>query len=352
MDYSFYTKSQYFTHLTQDIARTKRGDRVLVATMSFITSNQLLDTLYFEMRQAALRGVKVTLLVDAFAFLASDEKPHEKALGPLLYRRSLSTKLPQPFADRYRVLKQLEECGCTVTITNLPKRPLMFLAAGRSHIKAAVINDKLYIGGCNLTDPAQLDMMVSWHDQTAADWVYGNLTEVAHVGTTQATFKGQDQILELGGHAKLIIDAGKPKQSTILAEAYKLIDEAEEQISLTCQFFPGGETAKHLKMAYDRGVKVDVFYSHPSVHGIYEPVHHLYAFKERARLPQALFTNRLLKGRPKLHTKLLCTDKGAMIGSHNYVVQGVRFGTAEIALLNRDPTFAADMWEHFQELLS
>ncbi len=30
-----------------------------------------------------------------------------------------------------------------------------------------------------------------------------------------------------------------------------------------------------------------------------------------------------------------------MIGSHNYVVTGVNFGTAEIALLRRDALFAA-----------
>jgi hypothetical protein len=48
----------------------------------------------------------------------------------------------------------------------------------------------------------------------------------------------------------------------------------------------------------------------------------------------------LPKTGPGLHAKLIATEKGAIIGSHNYVRTGVQLGTAEIALMRYDTVFA------------
>ena len=48
---------------------------------------------------------------------------------------------------------------------------------------------------------------------------------------------------------------------------------------------------------------------------------------------------------PKLHAKVLVSERCAIIGSHNYVWQGVRFGTAEIAFIttNQPSYYPAQM---------
>jgi phosphatidylserine/phosphatidylglycerophosphate/cardiolipin synthase-like enzyme len=347
MDVNLYTKTEYFAQLTRDIANTRPRDRVVVATMTFIANNRQIDNLYFKMRAAAKRGVDVTLLVDAYSFLTSDTR----TIGPLMHRRTLPTKMPQPFADRYLILKQMESSGCKVVITNMPGRPLTLYAAGRSHIKGAVVNDKIYIGGCNLTVAEQVDIMLGWQDRAAADWFYAQLQKMAALGSTQAAFQGEDLSLAIADDAKLLLDSGKPNQSLILDEAYKLIDSAQKHIFLTCQYFPGGKTAQHLKAAFERGVRVEIIYGHPSAQGIEAPAHHLYAFRERTRLPQQFFANRLLKGQPKLHAKVLATEQGAMVGSHNYVVQGVKFGTAEVALLLKTADLSDTLRQFIQKQL-
>lgn len=182
--------------------------------------------------------------------------------------------------------------------------------------------------------------MVSWQDTQTADWLFDTMRQVADQQSTKTALGGVDRGFTIDSNTTLLLDAGTPKQSLILDEAYKLIDSAKDSIFLTCQYFPGDATAQHLKAAYARGVKVTVIYSHPSAHGqLKAPAHHAYAAKERLRVPREFFAHRLPKGAPLLHAKILVTDAGSMVGSHNYVVQGVNFGTAELAMLSRDLKF-------------
>jgi phosphatidylserine/phosphatidylglycerophosphate/cardiolipin synthase-like enzyme len=139
---------------------------------------------------------------------------------------------------------------------------------------------------------------------------------------------------------QILIDAGVPKQSTIYDHALALIDDAREHIFFTCQYFPGGKTARHLLAAHKRGVDVRIVYSHPLAHGVKSPGHYLYNARERLRLPAEFFADQRTAKAPLLHAKVIATEKGAIVGSHNYVSQGVWLGTAEIALLNQDPAFA------------
>jgi hypothetical protein len=74
--------------------------------------------------------------------------------------------------------------------------------------------------------------------------------------------------------------------------------------------------------------------------------------QERTHQPSALFDQQLHKDLPYLHAKLLATEQGAMIGSHNYVGVGVSFGTAELTLLRYDNQFAQSAVAHFHEQLA
>ena len=68
--------------------------------------------------------------------------------------------------------------------------------------------------------------------------------------------------------------------------------------------------------------------------------HRLILTKEKLGKPKELFANQLPQQLPALHAKVIASEKAGLIGSHNFVETGVKFGTAEIALLRDDPTFA------------
>jgi phosphatidylserine/phosphatidylglycerophosphate/cardiolipin synthase-like enzyme len=161
--------------------------------------------------------------------------------------------------------------------------------------------------------------------------------------STKQTFSGHDQSLQLSDSMQLLIDAGIPSQSTIYDHAMALIDAAEQSIFFTCQYFPGGKTAQHLLAAHKRGVQVRIVFSHPHRHGKKAPLHHVYNTRERLRLPPEFFAYRQPKHANRLHAKVIATEKGAIVGSNNYVTQGVMLGTAEIALQYDSPAFAQQL---------
>jgi len=346
--FSFLSRSEYFTDLKRAIDDTQPGDRVAVASMTFEPHWPLIHQLLQSLGKAADRGVHTSLSVDAYSFLARDGR---LTPGPLWYRNTLATQLAEPFRSQQTALQALEVHGVQVGITNWPKRPFSVIPAGRSHIKAAVVNDMFYVGGCNLQAPAHTDIMARRSHQATADWLYGQLNQLAVSASTAETFGGIDQRQAIDAQTELLIDGGIPKQSTIYEQALRLIDEARERITLTCQYFPGGRTAERLKAAQRRGVAVQLVYSHPSAHGQKSLIHHLHIGRERLRLPASLFTGRRPKQAPLLHAKVLVTDRGSLLGSHNYVSYGVDFGTAEIALFSRDADFGQQLLRKLATLL-
>ncbi|HET6924207.1 MAG TPA: phospholipase D-like domain-containing protein [Candidatus Saccharimonadales bacterium] len=345
MNFTFYSKTDYLTQLAQDIDHAKPGERVLVATMDFNSGEPLIAEVLESLLRAAERGVKASLLVDARSFLTVDNslKP-----GPLWWHPTLG----QPFEGRYKTtmdwVARLNEAGCRTVVTNVPDRAFRFPSASRSHIKAGIIADKLYLGGCNLNHQEYFDVMVAQHNKEAADWVYEQLQLVLDAKSTQQAFQYKDRSATIGNDTSVLIDSGKPKQSIILDAAHTLIDEAQEWLYITCQYFPGGATAKRLVAAERRGVKVTIRFSHPSVHGQEFPLHVLHQLYERTRVPAHFFAGRLAKGMPKLHAKVLCSEKEAIVGSHNFVSQGVTWGTAEIALHVKNQDFARGLREFME----
>lgn len=337
-NYNFYSKPGYFKDLQHRISKTMAGDRIVVASMKLQLSNPSIKNIIDQLTEAASRGVTVNLLIDAYSFLAADDsiKP-----GPLLFRKQLHRPMASPFRGQLEALEKLKMAGGHYTITNQPSRPFTRPFAGRSHLKFAIINDCLFLGGCNLDAPDQLDMMVFWEDKQTADWLYGLAYKIISSGKTRQAMKDKDFAHKLGSKSELLVDCGKPKQSLILKKALELIDQAQESVFIACQYLPNSVTLKHLRAAHRRGVKVTIIYNHPSKHGVLKgTLQQAVILRERARTPAELFKNYLHKDIPFLHAKLIATDQGAIIGSHNYVAAGVNFGTAEIALLRHDPVFA------------
>jgi hypothetical protein len=78
-DFGFCSRPDYFRQLRRDVAQTKAGDRVAVATMAFDPSKPLAAALMESLNAAARRGVDTSLSVDAFSFLFNE---HTFGAGP------------------------------------------------------------------------------------------------------------------------------------------------------------------------------------------------------------------------------------------------------------------------------
>jgi phosphatidylserine/phosphatidylglycerophosphate/cardiolipin synthase-like enzyme len=334
-DFTFYNRPDYLRQLAKDAGGAKKGDRVALTTMDFDADEPLVAALMAALTAAAGRGVQIFLAVDAMAFLMNEKT---SLPGPLWFTANLERRLRQPFGSRLKSLKILAKNGGHYALTNLPKRAFSLPQAGRSHIKIAVFNDQVYVGGHNILAPEEVDIAVAWRNTGAADWLFTVVRSMVDTGSPLAVNKGKDRQFEADALSTLYMDAGVRGQSLILKKAFELIDEAQEWIVFTCQFFPGGATAQHLLAAQKRGVKVEIWYSHPRIQGKFALGHHLNILRERTRLPAEFFARQVLG--KKLHAKLLATEQGCMIGSHNYVTQGVQLGTAELSFLRRDSAFS------------
>ena len=338
-NFSFYTSAEYWTELRARLAKTIAGDRIALMAMDFDSHDPIVAGICKELLAAAQRGVDTHLIVDGRSFLFD---PHAGKFGPLWYGRPLE-KADAIFQPRLHTIRQLQrQSHGHATITNRPLRRFSNIYAGRSHIKFSLINDTIFIGGCNLYDTQFLDLMTCWDDRRTSDDLFDFVKRIEtheHVGQA---LDWHDQEFAIHPDATLFIDAGARRQSIIFDHALQLIDEAQKHITITCQFFPNSRTAQRLAAAHRRGVDVTVLFAHPSKHGkgFRRAGQYYNVWRERRRVPAALFAHGLTPDMPMLHAKLLATDAGTMIGSHNYVRAGVNLGTAEIALLFRDPAYS------------
>ena len=335
-EYTFMATREYFDQLIDDIDATEPGDRVLLAAMTLDPNVPTITRVTDAMGNAAMRGVRTTLEIDAHSFMVDEHKRP----GPLFYRTGLPDKLSGFHNALHERLQQLQDCGAEIAITNPPARRFMSPFAGRTHIKASIINDTVYLGGCNLSS-LHLDEMVRWQDANTAEWLYALLQKRVKNPSSLSVFGTEDLRHVVDKTTDIILDVGIKRQSAIYKQALELIDNAQDWLVLSCQFFPNSTTAQHLRLAAQRGVRVIPVFNHYSAHS---PVHthlqHAVTARERLRMPRSFFETELPKGQTFLHAKVLASEQEAMIGSHNYVPSGVKFGTAEIAMHSRDPQFS------------
>lgn len=339
--YTIYNDTDYFKTITEQIAATQSGDRIALISMLFEPSEQYVLTVTKELIAAAARGVRVRLIIDAHALMVTKAN---LPTGPLYWKRNIYTaKFPRRFYEKVQLLEALRQAGGEYEIINEPITWPTIPLAGRSHIKATVINEEAYIGGCNLGFTKQIDYMVRIRDLAIADWTWQLIDTIKSHKSAWLALHRQDIQFVPEPQTTIFVDAGVANQSLILQEAIRFIDEAKDWIVITCQFLPGGSVGRHLTQAYRRGVTVYSIFNHPIRQDkLTLPLQYLILEREKLRTPRSLFAGQLPLHHQRLHAKLIATEQGAIIGSHNYVTTGVRLGTAEIALLRRDPVFARD----------
>lgn len=343
--FRFYTTREYFDELIVRLGAAKPGDRFLLMTMTFNPIEPTIAVLSRELIRAASRGVHVVFAVDAHSFMLNPAH----FPGPMWLRRTLPKRLPKFFQGKLGVLEAINRYpGSYAAIINAPINLFSLPIAGRSHIKAAIINDQLFLGGCNLENENNTDIMIGWKSAKTANVLRSILEQAIRGKHIGLALQHTDYTLPVEHGAELIIDAGKSNQSLIFDEAMDFIDSAEKWLVMTAQYFPNNLTGRHLVAAHRRGVDVRVIASHPRHQGLVGGVgQQINIFIERTRVPKVLFQDKLDRGDPWVHAKLLASDKGVMLGSHNYVRAGVILGTAEIAFKSPDPALARQALETF-----
>lgn len=340
--YSFYSRPEYYQDLTARISNAKKGDRIAVATMGFKPSEPAVSVIMEALSSASQRGVTVRLMVDSYAFMK----------GPLLFTQKMPRWLKWPLAKKFAALETLAANGGDYTITNRPSQRISFPFAGRSHMKFAVINERVYVGGCNLTETNQIDLMVSWQQPAIADRLFRLAADVRDTNNLAQALHNTDVTIPADNQSHILIDAGLKNQSLIFKTALQIIDEARNYIVLSCQYSPNSVTAQHLSRAVERGVTVRLIYNHPSKHTFpFNVLQTAVKYFEKRKNQASLFSYELPKNNDFLHAKLLATDQACIVGSHNYVQAGVSFGTAEIAVMSTDVNFAAQAIKAFDRQL-
>jgi phosphatidylserine/phosphatidylglycerophosphate/cardiolipin synthase-like enzyme len=319
--------------------------------MSFDPSEQIVAIIMQELIIASKRKVHVLLNIDAHSLMIHDVTA--LPTGPLFIRYNPVPVWRRDFNAKQNILTRLSDSGGLYRITNMPEKRLHNPFSGRSHMKFTVINDTAYIGGCNLNKTWGIDLMVRMQDQKTVEWIYNFIYAAGLQTVVASALYNKDVRLPVDHATTLIVDAGLKGESLIYKEALKLIDQAKEWIILTCQFFPGKATAEHVVSARKRGVKVTIYFDPLTSRATIMRLPHWFAERqERNKYPSDLFKNRLPAGMPRLHAKLLATEQAAMIGSHNYLAQGVSFGTAEATILRREPHFAKEAVKIFKNRLA
>lgn len=342
---------EYFADITAEINATKPNDRLLLGTMVLDPRVTEIQALINAAIAAAKRGVIVDIAFDTQSYMLD---PQSRVLRKCFLANTPERYTHGMYRDLLNLRVRMDLNGVRTHLTNTPRFPVASPFHGRSHIKVCIINDVLYIGGCNLSLPGDIDMMVRFRDIRAADWLYETLLPAYQSQQIREYLHSTDTSFAVNDTTALLIDTGKKNQSIIYKAALRLIDEAQESLVMTCQFFPGGTTAKHLAAAHNRGVKVNLIYNSPHEHAskLFEFAHTAVTSYARKTLPRALFRHELPAGYPYMHAKILVSEKSGMIGSHNYVSQGVHYGTAELALLCSSPEFLQQLRAQTKSLIT
>lgn len=331
MKFSFYSKPEYFAELHKQIAAAGKDDEVYLMAMAFRPQFPEIAKLVEILCAAAKRGANVQLILDSTTFKTG--------------RRSW-------VKARRNAKQKLEASGAKVSLVNGRQQKFSNPYSGRLHAKVTVINDQLFIGGCNLNQQDQIDLMVGWRDAKQAQELSRTLNKIRDSGSVRGAFQDQDQIFKVDGRTKLMFDAGIRKQSSIYNLALQAIDDARQNIFAALYFFPTGQTFSHLQTAAKRGVKIRLLHNQPAKYElVYRLIYTAISPIGKRLTHKSILAEELSKGLPLMHSKFLVADNTTIVGSHNLAPSGVNWGTAETALVSTSPDFAKSAKSKLEQIL-
>ncbi len=262
-------------------------------------------------------------------FIASDEEKTRE----LLSSASPDLKEKRIIADTYSATRyirlQPQYNGFDITYErkwHIPQFP--FVSTGGKHAKVAIIDDYIFTGGMNMLDGRfpEEDIMIGYKNQEAANALHDAFF----------TRKGKPSgILYEDDKIKVIYDSGRPFESPCMKEAKRIAREAEKYLACTAPFPPLGLLGDIEKS----GAKEKTLIIASELPG-FDVNRCLGMFIKRYGK-----RNRLLLY-PLLHAKIIASEKGVLLGSHNFFCPLVALGTEEIMVYSENEKLISDVSEY------
>ncbi len=310
--------------------------RALMQTMYLLPSH-FSDLLVNSLVKASKRGVEASIVTDGIVKIS---RARDKATAAIL--GSNSTREFDVYATK-KMDEKLKDSGVKVVESRpFTKLNLLLFAFKRNHFKMAVVDNTAWIGGLNAgkeSDFNRIDFMMRVTDQELVD-------ELASI--IQAPEKINKDYSKTVGNVDLIVDGGVPGQSIIMEKVNQAIESIEHpedaEITILSPWVPDGKLLDVLHEAGLKGTKITVVTSYHPFEFAFEGVYAL--VKNYNILMMNLKGKRLttLYTPLEVHGKMLFirdgSKKTAMITTHNFTDKGVKMGTAEIALMSQNETFA------------
>lgn len=344
---SLITKDEYLKDLIYQIKNLDSNQEVYLMTMTFDHAGEQIKLLIETLNNALARNIEVTLLIDAQIYIFRNFK---YLLGPLFYSSSLKKTYLSGrwYKELNNILDNLESNGAKLKIINKPNRLFSSPFKGRSHIKISLIGEILYIGGANLVDDNHHDYMVKLENLKSISKLRDLVIDIHKKERVSESILEDIQLLTFKD-TKIMVDRGLPLSSRILSTAIQLIEASKEEIIFTCQFFPDRTILHPLYQAAKRGIKVKIVFNHHSKH--FFPLSLVQYLMFVTRLGRRLSNLQYIRNDPRdrfLHAKILLVDNNLLIGSHNLVGAGVKYGTAEIALIDNNTVLSSKLKNIFK----
>ncbi|HET8690270.1 MAG TPA: phospholipase D-like domain-containing protein [Candidatus Saccharimonadales bacterium] len=315
---------KYIDEAIKSINQAK--SQINILTMSIIDETGS-DKLLEAAKQAAKRGVKVSIAADTFTYT-------EPQKGSRVGDRLIAAQAMQ---------RKLEKAGVKFHWLG---RTSFFAAAGRTHSKWCVVDDTVYsFGGVNLNAAGitkWTDCMIRIDDANLA----------FHLGAEQSRIIKADR----AGHPyrshwfgndkdRVLIDGGFVGDSIIYRRACYWAKRSKEVI-LVSQYCPTGRLSRLIK----RVNRAKLYFNHWTNAGL------LNRWVIRSGMILSRHDTAYYR-RPYLHAKFIIFtlkdgSKVAITGSHNFVFGGVLLGTREVALETTDKRIIKQLEKFHAEQLA
>lgn len=283
------------------------------------------------MEAQAEKGKNVTCVVDGYSLVFDgDNSIYTPGLRGLRARRSVNdfkTRLAEVSGNRVQVAvtRQFGSVGSGISKFN----PY----ANRNHIKGYAVDDTVALAGPNL-QPSVVDthdFMFVAQSEKIADWWRGFVACEVATGEVPA---GVDHEFVLDEETTILVDAGISNESLIYDRVYEMLqDESVSSVMYVNQMFPTGKMHQILnnlqhKLGADSVTVITSHYNQMS-----QPFKGaLWARQVRSQMQ---FYTPVDK---QIHTKsIIITHKDGrkvcIVTSNNLDERGVKYGTAEIAVV-------------------
>lgn len=306
-------------------------EKIFFQSMNF-ENDHMVGIIFNLLCEKAREGLDVRLNIDGFSHMVTDGNID---VFPSISKNEREFRRFRRQTKR-QILHKLKVEGVRITETNWPVSNFrhIFPPVGRNHIKLAIIDDKGFLGGINLSDKDFLreDTMLQISDRR----IVQGLIQAFEISITEGYH--DSQILARISDTDLLFDGNKRSSSLILSKAEEIALSARESITICTQFAPDSFLISLIDQIDKQNVDVKLIVSQPKF--ITEQNAALFDLIDRTIARLRGVEMQLFPG--WLHAKLMLIDANtttekALYGTHNFVEKGSRWGNEELALYTENP---------------